>query len=63
MTQTENATTAELRAQVLRLRVALSQCKHLAEQTRTWGGMKWYWHYPNAEAIAKTVDDALREVE
>lgn len=51
----------ELRAQVLRLRVALLQCKSLAENLR--GGMRWTWENENAEAIADTVDDALREVE
>lgn len=61
--QTENATTVELRAQVLRLRVALSQCKHIAERMRIWSGVQFYWGNPDAKAIAETASDALSEVE
>ena len=57
----DQASTVELRAQVLRLRVALLHCKSLAERMR--GGMRWSWENKDAEAISDTVDDALSETE
>jgi hypothetical protein len=51
----------ELAAENARLKDSIGEAMYSLEKSRTWGGMDWHWHHPNAGkawTILKTAMEA-----